>query len=181
MKKTIMALVLGAYPACANYVVAYIPINSLRCILYRVLFGIRLERGSCIHMGCRVMKPRMITIGRHSLINAHCLLDGRMGLRIGDNVDIASDTIILTLGHDIQSPDYGAKGAPVSIGNYVSIFTRAMILPGVKIGDGAVVAAGSVVTRDVPPYTIVGGAPAKAIGQRTKNLEYTLRVARYFY
>ena len=180
MGRWIKRVCLGAYLAVANCAVSRIPFNSVRGLLYRSLFLVRMGPGSAIHMGCCVMKPRRIQIGRNSLINARCTLDGRMGLTIGDNVDIAMETAILTLGHDVQSPDYATTGGPVAIGDRACIFTRALILPGVAIGEGAVVAAGSVVTRDVPPYAIVAGAPARKIGDRRRDLDYTLRVSRYF-
>jgi len=176
--KTIVA---WAYLAVANHCVAKVPCNSIRNLLYRRLFRVGIGRGSAIHMGCFVLKPRKIQIGDHSLINGRCTLDGRMGLTIGDNVDIAMDTTILTLGHDVQSADYATKGAPVRIDDRACIYTRALILPGVHIGEGAVVAAGSVVTHDVAPYTIVAGCPAKPIGERNRELTYTLAVGRYFH
>jgi len=63
-------------------------------------------------------------------------------------------------------------GAPVEIGDYAWVCSRSIILPGVKVGEGAVVACGAVVTKDVEPYTVVGGIPAKKIADRNKNLEY---------
>ena len=172
---------LWAYLAIANHFVSKIPIISVRNFLYCSLFLVRMGSGSVIHMGCFIMKPRRISIGKNTLINSRCTLDGRMGLKIGETVDIAMDTSILTLGHDINSPDYSVKGAEVIIDDYACIYTRALILPGVHIGEGAVVAAGSVVTHDVEPYTIVGGSPARKIGERNRNLTYNLKVTRYFH
>ncbi len=180
MGRQLKTVCLFAYLAVANHIVSKVPLNSLRCFLYRHLFLIKAGAGTVIHTGCYVMKPRQITIGEHTLINRQCTLDGRGKLTIGNNVDIAMHTMILTEGHDIQAHDYGVKDAPVTIGDRAAIYTRALILPGVTIGEGAVVGAGSVVTRDVPPYAVVGGAPAKVIGERNRDLTYTLRVSRYF-
>ncbi len=72
--------------------------------------------------------------------------------------------------------NFCGKGAPVEIGEYAWICSRSIILPGIKIGKGAVVASGSIVTKDVPPYAIVGGIPAKIIGQREiKQYDYGYR------
>jgi acetyltransferase-like isoleucine patch superfamily enzyme len=81
---------------------------------------------------------------------------------------------IWTLEHDPQSPDFATVGGPVTIEDYAWVGCRVVILPGVCIGKGAVVAAGAVVTKDVPPYAIVGGVPARTIGERAPDLRYQL-------
>jgi len=102
-------------------------------------------------------------------------------LTIGDHTDIASSVMVYNSEHDLEKEDFLAKTEPVEIGDYVFIGPRVIILPGVKIGKGAVVAAGAVVTRDVPDFTIVGGVPAKSIGERlNKNPNYSLGRARLF-
>jgi acetyltransferase-like isoleucine patch superfamily enzyme len=81
----------------------------------------------------------------------------------------------------LESEGFFARTQTVEIGDYVFIGPRAIILPGVKIGRGAVIAAGAVVTKDVPDFTIVGGVPAKAIGERkNKNPNYKLGRPRLF-
>jgi maltose O-acetyltransferase len=107
-----------------------------------------------------------IRIGRRTVINHQCHLDGRGWLSIGDDVDISSGVWILTDAHDMNDPLFRETLAPVKIGNHVWIGSRATILPGVTVGEGAVVAAGAVVNRDVEPYTVVGGVPARQIGTR---------------
>ena len=91
---------------------------------------------------------------------------------IGKNVNIGSDVKIYTLQHDYNDECFRVVGGPVIIEDYSWISVRAIILPNVKIGEGAVVAAGAVVTKDVKPYTIVGGIPAKYIGERNRKLNY---------
>ncbi len=89
-------------------------------------------------------------------------------VEIGEDVAIARDVIIRdTDSHEIVAENHKVK-APVVIGNHVWIGTRAIIMKGVKIGDGAVIAAGAVVTKDVPPKTIVAGVPAKVIRENVE-------------
>jgi maltose O-acetyltransferase len=109
------------------------------------------------------------------VINFGCLLDGRkFKIKIGSDVSIGPEASILTLGHDPQSPDFGDRGGNVVIGDRVWIGYRAIILPGVTIGDGAVVGAGAIVTKDVEPFCIVAGNPARKVGERNKDLPYQL-------
>ena len=122
-----------------------------------------------------IRSPYRISIGNHVHINKNVLLDGRDSLTIGNNVDIAQEVNIWTMQHDYNDPQYKAVGKPVVIEDYVWIASRATILPGVKIGRGAVVASCAVVTKDVPPLAIVAGVPAKIIGTRKDCMEYQLK------
>jgi maltose O-acetyltransferase len=129
---------------------------------------------SSIQMKLFVIAPHKIKIGNNTNIGINCLLDGRRNLTIGSNVDINFNVKIFTLQHDIQSPDYHTKGGAVTIEDFACISSNSLILPNVKIGRGAVVAAGSVVTKDVPMFAIVAGIPAKKIGDRNRDLQYKL-------
>ncbi len=152
--------------------VRHLPISTARVSVYR-LFGMKIGKWSSVGVGCLVLGgPQRITIGAGSIINLGVTLDGRCPLTIGDNVSISIYSIILTLEHDLDAPNFRAVGAPVTIGDRVFIGARALILPGINIGEGAAVAAGTVVTKDVEPFTIVGGVPARPIGLRTRNLTY---------
>lgn len=113
-----------------------------------------------------------MTVGHNSVINFGCYLDNRRGIYIGDNVGIAHNTKIYTLGHDLDDPQFKTKGAPVHINDNAFVFSNVLIMPGVTIGEGAIVLAGSVVTKDVEPWTIVGGNPAKKIRDRNRNIDY---------
>jgi putative colanic acid biosynthesis acetyltransferase WcaF len=87
---------------------------------------------------------------------------------------------VYTRQHDIDSPDFAEIGAPVEIGDYAFVGSHAIVLPGVAIGRGGVVGAGSVVTRDVEPYTLVAGAPARFVRRRSQELNYELGYAKRF-
>jgi len=157
-----------------------VPCHYFRLFFY-ALAGVKIGKGSRIHIGARFFYPANIKIGTGSILGDNIFLDGRDKLIIGDHVDIASGVMILNSEHDINSEDFKAISAPVEIGDFVFIGPRAIILPGVKIGKGAVVAAGAVVTKDVADFAIVGGVPAVVIGERkTKDLHYKLGRARLF-
>lgn len=157
-----------------NHIVASTPSRRLRFLFYRVWLG-SLGSRTGIQLGCRFLNGPKIFIGNNCVINWGCIIDGRhYPVNIGDNVSIGPSATILTLSHDPQSPLFLDKGGGVDIKDHAWIATHALILPNVCIGRGAVVAAGSVVTSDVPDFTIVAGIPARPIGLRNKELNYVL-------
>lgn len=156
------------------HLTTYLPSHFLRNGIWR-LSGMQLGANSTLHTGVRVFDPRNIRVGEGTIIGYACFIDGRNQVMIGNHTDIASEVMIYSQEHDISDPSFVAKGAPVAIGDYVFIGPRAIILPGVKVGKGAIIAAGAVVTKDVEDYAIVGGVPAKVIGERNlKNPHYKL-------
>ncbi len=181
-----------------------IPSHTIRLFLYRYIFAVRIGRDSSIHWRAQFNNPSGVRIGHNTIIGNDAFLDGRYKratpkgegklhsyltqlsgkgqrpLTIGNNVSIAGEARIYTMEHDIDSPEFAEIGAPVTIEDYVVIGSRVTILPGVTIGKGAVIASGAVVTRDVAPYAVVGGVPAKFIRERSKNLKYSLKFARLF-
>ena len=160
--------------------VGHVPLHSFRKLFY-VLAGVKMGRGSTIHMWANFFDPSGISIGSDTIIGDHAFLDGRSPLSIGSHVDIASSVMIYNSEHDLEKEDFSARVAPVEIGDYVFIGPRAIILPGVKVGKGAVIAAGAVVTGDVPDFMIVGGVPAREIGERkNKKPDYKLGRPRLF-
>lgn len=162
------------------HLVGLVPSHCCRRFFYR-LGGIKIGKDSAIHTGARFYDPRNIEIGEDSIIGESVVLDGRDKLMIGDHVDIASEVMIYNGKHDANDESFIAKNSPVKIEDYVFIGPRVIVLPGVTIGRGAIVAAAAVVTKDVPPYAIVGGVPAKTIGERrNKDLHYRLGRARWF-
>ncbi len=157
----------------------WMPFFVLKNVLLRAL-GVNIGRGSVIHTPARFFGMRRISIGENSVINYGCYLDNRVGIRIGSNVSIAHDTKIYTLGHDIDDPFFATKGKEVVIGDFACIFSNVLIMPGVTLGKGCVVYAGSVVTKDVGDYEVVGGNPARFIRHRSKDLRYKLDYDYWF-
>ena len=153
--------------------------NPLRNFYLR-LFGIRLGEGTSIHRRCKFFHVGKLSVGNNTVINFGCYLDNRRGITIGNNVGIAHNTKIYTLGHDLNDPQFKTKGAEVTIKDNVFIFSNALIMPGVTIGEGAIVLAGSVVTKDVEPWAIVGGNPAKKIRERSREIDYK-QIYRYWF
>lgn len=158
--------------------VGWLPSNRLRRLLWRGL-GVKIGPHTSVHRNCRFYRPGQVRVGDHCVILRDVLLDGRMGVEIGNNVNISEAVLIFSLHHDMTSPTFEASGGPVHIGDHVFIGARAVILPGVIIGRGAVVAAGAVVTKDVAPLSIVGGVPARAIATRPDVLTYTLNYRKF--
>ena len=158
----------------SNYMamlVGKIPSRHLRVLLYK-LFGIQIGRSSVIGLNARFFNTHGIHIGDNSTFGSGAMLDGRKGLFVGNHCCSGMDVAIFTLQHDMDSPTFETVGGPVIIGDYVYIGPRVIILPGVNIGKGAVVMAGAVVTKDVAPYHIVGGIPARFIRERSHDQVY---------
>lgn len=162
------------------HLIGYIPSHHIRRFFYR-LAGIKIGKGSTIHMCARFYDPKNIEIGEDTIIGEFTTLDGRDKFKIGNHVAIASEVMIYNSEHDINDKDFKPITGKITIEDYVFIGPRAIILPNVTIGKGAVVAAGAIVTKDVPPYAIVAGVPAKIIGERrNKDLHYKLGRSRWF-
>lgn len=160
--------------------IGFVPIHFIRRLFYR-LAGMKIGKGSTLHYAARFYEPKNIKIGNDTIIGDHCFLDGRAPLTIGNHVDIASEVLIYNSQHDINDENFKALEKPVVVEDYVFIGPRAIILPGVAIHKGAVVAAGAVVTKDVEEYKVVAGIPAVEIGERKlKDLRYKLGRYRLF-
>src|SRR3989344_650935 len=130
------------------WIVGFTPSHHIRRFFYR-LAGMKIGSGSTIHIAASIYNSKGISIGKDSIIGEWAVLDGRESLTIGDHVDIATGVMIYNCEHDVDEADFRAVCAPVEIGDYVFIGPRSIILPGVTIGKGAVIAAGAVVTKDV--------------------------------
>lgn len=167
----------------ANCFVARFPVCAFRVFYYRHILGVGV--GSETHLSMRIFftgyhSRCSVRVGDNCVINREVYLDGRSGVQIGNNVNISFQACLLSLHHDHNDANFSAVGAPVVIKDHAWIGARAIILPGVTVGEGAVVAAGAVVTRSVPDYVVVGGVPAKAIGERNRNLNYKTCFSPFF-
>jgi len=140
-------------------------LNGWRCGLLRA-FGAKIGRGVRIQGSAKVWQPWKLTIGDHSWIDGGVSLYSVDDITIGANAVVSDGTFLCTASHDIRSQSFELQTKPVVIGDCAWICARATVLPGVTIGEGSVVAAGALVTKDTEPWTVVGGNPAKAIGKR---------------
>lgn len=163
--------------AVINRVHGWLPF-ALRPLLYRAC-GFRIARSATLQGGVRFFHVGRLEIGEGTLVNRGVSLDNRGGLVIGRQVSIAHDARIYTMGHDIHHPDFPTLAKPVRIDDHAVLFAAAMVMPGVHIGAGAVVMAGAVVTKDVPPRRVVGGNPARDLGER--RCEPAYRLARRYW
>lgn len=156
-----------------NSFVCKVPSHTFRLTFYRQFMGQQIGPRSSVHMGAYIDAVGGLTVGARSTVNRNCRIDTRGGVVIGSDVTIASEVTVLTADHNVNSPTFEGRQRSVTIGDHAFVGTRAMILPGVSIGTGAVVAAGAVVTRDVVAYTIVAGVPARVVGTRNADLRYS--------
>lgn len=160
--------------------IGHVPSHHARRFFYRIS-GMKIGKGASIHMFASFYDPKNISIGKDTIVGEGAVLDGRAEIKIGEHVDIASEVMIYNGEHDLNDENFKANFEPVIIEDYVFIGPRAIILPGVTIGRGAVVGAGAVVTKNIEPFVIAGGVPAKPIGERkNKNPRYKLGRAAWF-
>lgn len=164
-----------------NHVVSHVPSHVLRRGWYRRI-GLDVGSGSAIHLGCFVwfygpghLRRTGASIGENSIVNRDCCLDVRGPLVIGDNVSISPEVAIITTQHAWREPGFPLETRGVVIEDHAWIGMRATLLPGTTVGRGAIVAAGSVASGDIPPLTVVAGIPARAIARRPPSaLDYQL-------
>ena len=158
-----------------NNIINNIPIARLRWLYYVLVLRHKIDYRAYIYLGIYIYPTfNSMKIGKYTNINRNCIFDGRGGLYVGDNVNISAEVAIYTGGHEMNSSNFAYYDKPVYIGDRVWIGTRAMIMPGVSVGEGAMIMPGAIVTKDVAPFSVVAGIPAKKIGERSKNLTYYL-------
>lgn len=177
-KERVAANIRTYYSSFVSYYlfrVSYTFSHHIRNFVYRHVCGMKLSDKAVIYYGVEIRDPFKIQIGKGSIIGDNSILDGRNGIIVGENVCFASNVRIWTEQHDHRDPWFRCETqehGPVVIDDRAWIGSHTIILHSVHIGEGAVVAAGAVVTHDVPPYTIVAGIPAKKVGERNKDLRY---------
>src|SRR5947209_1301139 len=158
-----------------NHLISHIPFYTIRHAWYRKVLGWTMGPGVAILMGQYIQtggirtSGKKVYIGEGTVINQNCFLYTTGGIVIGKHVSISTGVWLVTGQHEINHPNFIDTYRPIVIGDYASIGARATILGGVTIGEGAVVMAGAVASRDVPPYTVVGGVPARVVKQREKQ------------
>jgi acetyltransferase-like isoleucine patch superfamily enzyme len=165
--------------ALHNLVYNFLPFFVLKRAYLR-LTGTAIGQDSYVHTWVRFTIPSRLKIGDNCTINFGCHLDVRGQIEIGNNVMIGHNCKLYSCGHDIDDDEFGTIEGKISIGDNVVIFPNALIMPGVTIGNNAVILNGSVVTKSVAANSIVGGNPARHIRDRKCEPKYKLDYKYWF-
>jgi acetyltransferase-like isoleucine patch superfamily enzyme len=158
-----------------NHFVNRVPLVGIRMRLYQA-FGVKFEDvgSTLIMLGTEVWEPRRLEIGARVAIGRGCLLDARGGIRLGADVNVSSFARFMTAKHVVSSVDFIDAYEPIEVGPRAWLALGATVIGGVRIGEGAVLAAGAVATKEVEPFAVAAGVPAAKIGERPRDLEYRL-------
>lgn len=174
---------ISGYLRYMDFQIGLIPSHHIRRFMYKYFWGVDMQRDVVIYYGAEIRSHYQLHIGKGTIIGDRAILDARAGgIYLGENVVLSSNVSMWTDQHDYNDPDFklkNGKRGPIRIGDRAWIGPNVIILHSVTIGEGAVVAAGAVVTKDVPPYTLVGGVPAKVIGERNRRLRYEFKGNNY--
>ena len=157
--------------------VGLIPSHHIRDFIYKYIFKVKIGKKSVIYYGAEIRNHSKLIIGNGSIIGDKAILDARNGIEIGDNVNFSTRVQIWTEQHDHKDSNFACtsdQSYKVVVHNRAWIGPDVIILHSVEIGEGSVIAAGAVLTKNVPPFEIWAGIPAKKIGERNKNLSYNL-------
>jgi len=133
------------------------------------VFGMKISGWCSLNRSVSIFAPWNLEVG-NALIGPGVVLYNKDKIKIGDAVIISQDAYLCTASHDITSPTMDLITKPIIIGDNVWIASRATILPGVTIGEGAVVGCSAVVAKDVPPWSVVVGNPAQVAGKRELSI-----------
>ncbi|TLX73976.1 acyltransferase [Labilibacter sediminis] len=157
--------------------VGRIPSHHVRNVLYKIVFKVKMDSNSVLYGGAEIRSPNNLHIGEGAIIGDNSILDARHGIIIGEHVNFSSNVSLWTLQHDYNDPNFSTEGqgGSIIIEKRAWLGPNVTVLPGIKIGEGAVVGAGSVVTKDLEPFKLYGGIPAHIIGDRNKNLIYKFK------
>lgn len=175
LRQGLRRLFIGVLKYTTNHIVAHIPSWTIRHFWYSRVLGVELAEHAGVHMGCYLyfngpgsIRRTRVQVGQNSRINRDCHLDLRGGLTIGANVSLSAAVAVLTsAGMSNSSRDGEVRRVTIEDNAWIGV--RAIIMPGVTVGRGAVVGAGAIVMRDVPPFAIVFGSPARAVGSRSPD------------
>ena len=168
-------LVANAYGGIYRYFVfkiGRIPFRFFRMFIYKHIFLMNIGKKVIIYKGLEIRGGTKITIGDGTIIGDDCLLDGRGGLTIGKNVNFSSRASVYTEQHQVNNPLFTSEKKPVSIKDRAWISSNSVVLPGVTVKEGAILACGGVATKDLEAFTVYGGVPAKVVSKRNDNLIY---------
>ena len=148
------------------------PLNVIKNVIINFLFGSAISKKCLLLNNVRIFFPKNLTVGRLSSILYGTVIEARATITIGAMVTIGPHVFITTGNH--QTSNLTPYSKAIEIGDGVFVGARAVILPGIKIGEHSIVGAGAVVAKDVPPYAIVAGNPAKIIGTRNPTEIWTV-------
>lgn len=167
----------GGYQRWMLYQIGLFPSNHIRKYVYKLL-GAKIGSDVVFHFRTELRCPTGLGVGHGTIIGDNVILDCRNNISIGSNVNISSNVSIYTQQHNYKTPEFHSykpidRRLDVVIGDRVWLGANVIVLPGVTIGEGAVCCAGCVVTKNVDPYAVVSGIPAKKISERPQNLTYT--------
>lgn len=163
-----------------NFIISYVPLHFVRLFYYRYMMGYKIGKGSSIHMGCKFNGSGLLYIGENSTVNQFCRLDNRASITIGDNVSVSPYVKILTADHDVNHPQCQGRERAIVIEDYVFIGSDAMLLGGVHMRKGSVLAAKSLLTKSTEAFGIYMGMPAVWKSQRNQNINYSGSYRRLF-
>lgn len=163
-----------------NTVINKIPSRHVRKWFYQLL-GAKMGGKTFPCRRVEILLPMGLKLSDRVAVGWFAELDSRGGITVGHDTNISSHVKLITGSHDIDDPKFEADFKPISIGHHCWIGTGATVLQGINIGDGAIVAAGAVVTKDIPSYEVWGGVPAKFIRKRTVELEYNIGTAPFLH
>lgn len=178
--RTISKLTKGGYELWSLYTIGLIPSHHIRNFCIKMA-GVKMGKHSIFYIGFKIRSPWNLKIGEGTIIGDNANLDARSCIEIGKNVNLSSNVSIWTLQHDYRDSNFGNvknRKLNVKIEDRAWLGCNVIVLPGVTIGEGAVCCGGCVITKDVPPYTVVAGIPATKVGERPKNMKYNFDGSR---
>lgn len=149
-------------PLLAN---RWLPGSAWRCLMLR-LFGASLGSGCRVKPGFRVKFPWRLTIGNHCWLGEDAWIDNLAPVIMGDRVVLSQGVYLCTGNHNYRDPSFALKVQPIKLGHDVWLGAKAVVAPGTRVGDGAVVGLAAAVNGVIPPRVVMRGNPATIIGQR---------------